>query len=104
MGSDRFIHGFSQEAMTSGSAICAEVGCGQHSSLAEAAERMLRIGTEVQPNQGEKEVRDFHFQEYSASYPGLKDLVYEVSSWPERRYSRRFRFTDRAALWDRAVV
>ncbi|MGB3903367.1 MAG: hypothetical protein WBB22_00440 [Anaerolineae bacterium] len=51
-----------------------------------------------------KEVRDFYLQKYVASHPGLKDLMHEVSSRPERRYSRRFRFTDRATLWDRAVV
>ena len=68
-----------QEAMTLGSAICAAVGSGHYSSLAEAAEQMVRVRTAVEPNPSMKEVYDFHFQKYVASYPGLKGLMHEVS-------------------------
>ncbi len=69
-----------QEAMTLGSAICAAVGSGHYSSLAEAAEQMVRVETKVEPDPSMKEVYDFYFQKYVASYPQLKDLMHEVST------------------------
>jgi FGGY-family pentulose kinase len=69
-----------QEAMTLGSAICAAVGSGQFSSLTEAAERMVRISTRVDPDPSNKQTYDFYFDKYVASYPGLKDLMHEVSA------------------------
>jgi len=66
--------------LTLGSAICAAVGAGQYPTLAEAAEQMVKIKTEVEPDPANKEVYDFYFQKYVASYPGLKDLMHEVST------------------------
>jgi FGGY-family pentulose kinase len=74
-----------QEAMTLGSAICAAVGAGQYPTLAEAAEQMVKIKTEVEPDPANKEVYDFYFQKYVASYPGLKDLMHEVSTRVQRQ-------------------
>ena len=50
------------------------------SSLAEAAEQMVRVETKVEPDPSMKEVYDFYFQKYVASYPQLKDLMHEVST------------------------
>jgi len=69
-----------QEAMTLGSAICAAVGSGHYPSLAEAADQMVRVETRVEPNPSMKEVYDFYFQKYVASYPGLKELMHQVST------------------------
>lgn len=71
--------------LTLGSAICAAVGAGQYPTLAEAAEQMVKIKTEVEPDPANKEVYDFYFQKYVASYPGLKDLMHEVSTRVQRQ-------------------
>jgi FGGY-family pentulose kinase len=68
-----------QEAMTLGSAICAAVGSGHYSSLAEAARQMVRVETRIDPDHSRREVYDFYFEKYVASYPGLKPLMHQVS-------------------------
>jgi hypothetical protein len=41
---------------------------------------MVRIETRVEPDPSMKEVYDFYFQKYVASYPGLKELMHQVST------------------------
>jgi FGGY-family pentulose kinase len=74
-----------QEAMTLGSAICAAVGSGQYSSLTEAADNMVRIKTIVDPDPSEREVYDFYFQQYVATYPQLRHLMHKVSARTEEQ-------------------
>ncbi len=74
-----------QEAMTLGSAICAAVGSGQYDNLADAAARMVRVKSTVEPDPFNKDVYDFYFQQYVATYPQLKDLMHRVSARTEEQ-------------------
>jgi sugar (pentulose or hexulose) kinase len=65
--------------MTLGSAICAAVGSGHYKTLAEAAEQMVRVETSIEPDPSRRELYDFYFEKYVASYPGLKGLMHQVS-------------------------
>ncbi len=67
------------EAVALGTAICAAVGAGKFTNLVEAAESMVQISKKIEPNPDNQKAYDFYFDKYKRTYPGLKDLMHEVT-------------------------
>jgi FGGY-family pentulose kinase len=67
------------EATALGTAMCAAVGAGMFPDLPSAAERMVKISREVQPNAENREVYDFYFDKYLRMYPALRDIMHETA-------------------------
>lgn len=72
------------EATALGTAICAAVGAGEFSTLAEASEEMVRVSREVTPNPLWRETYDELFARYVATYPRLRDLMHEAADGSSR--------------------
>jgi FGGY-family pentulose kinase len=68
------------ETAALGTAICAAVGAGLFADPVEAAEQMVEITREVEPNPDNAEVYDGMFRRYVATYPQLKELMHEVAA------------------------
>jgi FGGY-family pentulose kinase len=66
------------EATALGTAILAATGAGFFGGLVEAAEAMVKVCREIQPDAGMKDFYDEQFDRYVRTYPALKDLMHEV--------------------------
>ena len=68
------------EATALGTAVCAAYGAGLFESLEEAAEKMVRITREIEPNRLWAGTYDELFRRYTSTYDALKDLMHEAGS------------------------
>ncbi len=77
-----------QQAVVLGSAILAAVGAGIYSSIAEAAENMVRIRTVVEPDPKATEAYVFYIDQYAKTYEALKDDAKNVVRHEEKRQGK----------------
>ncbi len=75
------------ESTSLGAAIVAGVGAGVFDSYEQAIAALVRPGGVVEPRAANKEVYDFYFGQYVATYQSLKDLMRNVARFEERRAS-----------------
>lgn len=59
-----------------GAAMLAAVGAGIHDDLATAADRMVRLGDEVEPDADAHEAYRFYYDRYTETYDQMKDLMH----------------------------
>jgi FGGY-family pentulose kinase len=67
------------EACALGSALVAAVHCGHFRDLAEAASRMVQIGSVLEPRPENRGVYDECYGRYRATYPALRALMHEAA-------------------------
>jgi ribulokinase len=67
------------EAPTLGSAILGAVGAGLYPDIQTAAENMVHVESQIQPDQATHEAYKFYVDRYIETYPRMKDLMHEVS-------------------------
>jgi len=67
------------EATALGTAVCAAYGAGLFGSLEEAAEKMVRVSREIEPNKLWADTYDELFGRYVATYTQLKDLMHDAA-------------------------
>jgi ribulose kinase len=70
------------EACALGSALVAAVHSGHYPSLDAAARNMVQIGRVVEPQAANKQVYDYYYGKYLATYPALRALMHEMSEGP----------------------
>jgi FGGY-family pentulose kinase len=67
------------EACALGSAMIAAVHCGHYPDLATAAKHMVQIGAVIEPNRAFRDVYQFHYAKYLATYPALRAMMHEMA-------------------------
>jgi len=67
------------DATVLGTAVCAAVGAGCFTSVAEASHAMVTVTERIEPNPANRETYDFYFDKYVRTYPQLRDLWHEVA-------------------------
>ena len=67
------------EACALGSAMIAAVHCGHYPDLAAAAKDMVQIGAVIEPNRDYRDVYEFHYAKYLATYPALRAMMHEMA-------------------------
>ncbi|MCD6361856.1 MAG: hypothetical protein J7M38_13450 [Armatimonadetes bacterium] len=67
------------EAAALGTAICAAVGAGLFDDPVQAAEQMVQVTREIEPDEANAEIYDRMYDRYVATYPALRDLMHEVA-------------------------
>ena len=75
------------ESTALGAAIVAGVGARAYGSYEEAIASLVRFGRRVEPHASNKEVHDFYFGQYVATYESLRQLMHEVARFEEGRAS-----------------
>lgn len=68
----------SEEGPGYGGAILAAVGCGEFASVAEAAEKLVKIVDTVEPDAGLVAKYEERYQKFKQIYPAVKDLFQEL--------------------------
>jgi sugar (pentulose or hexulose) kinase len=61
-----------------GDAVLAAFGTGMYRSIEEAASRMVRIQTRIEPDRGNAEAYRYYTDKYIETYPRLKDLMHDM--------------------------
>ncbi len=74
-----YLPALTHEASVLGTAICAAVGAGLYPDLKTAAEAMVSIEREIEPNPAHHSVYSDLYRHYIATYPALRDLMHEVA-------------------------
>jgi FGGY-family pentulose kinase len=67
------------EAPTLGSAILGAVGAGLYPDIRTAAENMVHVESQIEPDQATHEAYEFYVDKYIETYPRMKELMHEVS-------------------------
>jgi FGGY-family pentulose kinase len=67
------------EACALGSAMLAAVRSGEFASVDEAAREMVQMAGVIEPQTGNRQVYDYHFAKYLATYPALKPLMHALA-------------------------
>ena len=74
-----YLSALTHEASVLGTAMCAAVGAGLFPDLKSAAEAMVRIERQIDPNSANHGVYRDLYSHYLATYPALRDLMHEVA-------------------------
>jgi FGGY-family pentulose kinase len=67
------------EACALGSALVAAVHCGHYADLDEAARQMVQIAGVIEPCPANKQLYDYHYAKYVATYPALRALMHDMA-------------------------
>jgi ribulose kinase len=67
------------EACALGSALVAAVHSGHYADFGEAARQMVQIQATVEPQLGNKQVYDYFYAKYVATYPALRALMHDLA-------------------------
>lgn len=78
-GMPLYVPGQPHEATVLGTAICAAVGAGLFPDLPSAAQQMVSVVRQIDPNPDNRQVYDELYRYYIATYPALRDLMHEVA-------------------------
>jgi ribulose kinase len=74
-----YLPALTHEASVLGTAICAAVGAGLFPDLKTAANTMVRIVRQIDPDPQHHSAYGDLYRHYLATYPALRDLMHEVA-------------------------